>query len=181
MTKRRRWILLPVAALAVILLVVLALFDWNWLKAPIESAASAALGREVEIAGELEVDFATTPTVALEQLRIANADWGSRPHMLTIPRVDLAVKLWPLLSGGIELPFLRVQEPDLLLETNREGEGNWQFGPPDEPGGAPTIPMIADLEIAGAERFAITSPGASRISWPCSIASLARSPARPSD
>ena len=39
MTKRRRWILLPLAALAALLLVVLALFDWNWLKGPVESAA----------------------------------------------------------------------------------------------------------------------------------------------
>ena len=150
MIKWRRWILLPVAALAAILLVVLVLFDWNWLKAPIESAASAALGREVEIAGELEVDFSMTPTIALEQVRIANAAWGSRPHMLTIPRVELAVKLWPLLRGRVELPFLRAQQPDLLLETNREGDGNWHFGPADEPAGAPTIPIIGDLQIAGA-------------------------------
>jgi AsmA family protein len=150
MIKRRRWILLPVAALAAILLVVLVLFDWNWLKGPIESAASAALGRGVEIAGELDVDLSTTPTIALERLRIANAEWGSRPHMLTIPRVDLAVKLWPLLRGRIELPFLRVQKPDLLLETNRDGDGNWQFGAADEPAGPPAIPLIGDLQIAGA-------------------------------
>ena len=150
MTERRRWILLPLAALVAILIGVVVLFDPNWLKSPIESAASAALGRDVEIAGELDVDLSMTPTIALEQVRIANAEWGSRPHMLAIPQVELAVRLWPLLKGAIELPFLRVQEPDLLLETNRKGEGNWQFGPPDEPAGAPTIPMIGDLEIAGA-------------------------------
>jgi AsmA family protein len=150
MTERRRWILLPLAVLAAILIGVVVLFDPNWLKSPIESAVSAVLGRDVEIAGELDVDLSMTPTITLEQVRIANAAWGSRPHMLTIPRVELAVRLWPLLKGAIELPFLRVQEPDLLLETDREGEGNWQSGPPDEPGGAPTIPMIGNLEIAGA-------------------------------
>ena len=45
MTKRRRWILLPLAALAAILLVVIVLFDWNWLKRPLEGAVSAALER----------------------------------------------------------------------------------------------------------------------------------------
>ena len=150
MTERRRRILLPLAALVAILIGVVVLFDPNWLKSPIESAASAALGRDVEIAGALDVDLSMTPTIALEQVRVANAEWGSRPHMLAIPRVELAVRLWPLLKGAIELPFLRVQEPDLLLETNSKGEGNWQFGPPDEPAGAPTIPMIGDLEIASA-------------------------------
>jgi uncharacterized protein involved in outer membrane biogenesis len=150
MTKRRRWILLPVAALAALLLLVLALFDWNWLKNPIERAASAALGRGVEIAGAVEVDLAPTPVIALEQVRIANAAWGSRPHMLTIPRVELAVSLRPLLSGRIELPFLRVHAPDLLLETNREGAGNWQFGAADAPASAPALPLIDDLQITGA-------------------------------
>jgi uncharacterized protein involved in outer membrane biogenesis len=150
MSKRRRWILLPLAALAAILIVVVVLFDWNWLKGPIESAASAALGRDVEIAGELDVDLSMTPTVTLEQVRIANAEWGSRPHMLIVPQVAFAVDLSQLLRGEIELPFLRVQEPDLLLETNRQGQVNWQFGPPDQPPGAPPIPIIEDLAIANA-------------------------------
>ena len=136
MSKRRRWILLSLAALAAILIVVLVLFDWNWFKGPIEGAASAALGRDVEIAGELDVDLSMTPTITLEQVRIANAAWGSRPHMLAVPRLAFALDLSQLLRGAIELPFLRVQEPDLLLETNRQGEANWQFGPPASSAGS---------------------------------------------
>ena len=34
MTERRRWILLPLAALAAILIGVVVLFDPNWLKPP---------------------------------------------------------------------------------------------------------------------------------------------------
>ena len=150
MSRRQKWVLWPIAVLAALILVVVLVFDWNWLKGPVESAASSALDREVEIGGDLKVDLSLTPTITLEQVRVANAEWGSRPHMLTIPRVTFAIDLSRLLSGTIALPFLRVQEPDLLLETNQQGEGNWQFGPPDPEPSAPSVPTIEDLEIANA-------------------------------
>src|SRR5690606_39672677 len=100
MSKRRRWILLPLVALAAILIVG-ALFDGNWLKGPVQGLASAALDREVEIAGDLDVDLSATPTVRLEQVRLANAPWGSRPHMLIIPEVAVAVRLSSLLRGDV--------------------------------------------------------------------------------
>ena len=115
---------MPLAALAAILLVVIVLFEWNWLKGPLEGAVSASLEREFE-AAELDVELGTPPTITLQQVRIANAAWGTRPDMLTIQQVRFAIELWPLLEGEIRLPFLRLQEPDLLLETNRVGLANW--------------------------------------------------------
>jgi uncharacterized protein involved in outer membrane biogenesis len=149
MSKRRRWILLPLAALAAILIVVLALFDWNWLRRPLEGAVSTALEREFQVA-DLDVELATAPTITLQQVRIANAPWGSRPDMLTISQVRFAIELWPLLKGEIRLPFLQVQQPDLLLETNQQGLANWKFGEQDQPEAPPVIPIIRDLEVAKA-------------------------------
>jgi uncharacterized protein involved in outer membrane biogenesis len=149
MSRRRRWILLPLAALAAILLVVLVLFDWNWLKGPLEGAVSAALEREFEVA-DLGVELGTPPTITLDQVRIANAEWGSRPDMLTIEQVRFALELWPLLTGEIRLPFLYVEEPDLLLETNQEGLANWKLGKQDQPEAPPVIPIVRDLEVVDA-------------------------------
>jgi AsmA family protein len=149
MSKRRRWILLPLAALAAIVVVVLILFDWNWFKGPLEGAVSAALEREFGVA-DLDVELGAPPTITLEQVRIANAGWGSRPDMLAVRQVRFAIDLWPLLKGEIRLPFLQVDEPDLLLETNREGLANWKFGEQDQPEAPPVIPIIGDLEVANA-------------------------------
>ena len=149
MSRRRRWIVLPLAALAAILLGVLVLFDWNWFKGPLEGAVSTALEREFEVA-DLDVELGAPPTVTLEQVRIANAAWGSRPDMLTIRQVRFAIDLWPALKGAIRLPFLQVQEPDLLLETNQEGLANWTLGEQDEAEAPPVIPIIRDLEVVDA-------------------------------
>jgi uncharacterized protein involved in outer membrane biogenesis len=150
MTMRSRWIVLPLAALAAILILAAILFNWNWFKGPIETAASAALGRNVEIAGDLDVDLSMAPTITLEQVRIANAQWGSRPNMLTIPQLAFALDLGQLLRGAVVLPFLRVHAQDLLIETNQQGDVNWQLGPPDQKPGAPPLPIIEDLQIANA-------------------------------
>jgi uncharacterized protein involved in outer membrane biogenesis len=149
MTGRRRWILLPLAALGAGLIALIVLFDSNWLKGPIEGLASAALERDFEVA-DIDVDLAAAPTVTLGRVRVANADWGSRPDMLRIAQVRFAIELWPLLQGDIRLPFVRVQEPDLLLETNRAGLANWKLGEQDQPEAPPAIPIIRDLEITGA-------------------------------
>ncbi|MGH6899044.1 MAG: AsmA family protein [Geminicoccaceae bacterium] len=149
MTRRRRWILLPLAALGAGLLVLVVLFDWSWLKGSIEGLASAALEREFEVA-DLDVDLSTAPTITLDRVRIANAEWGSRPEMLTVAQVRFALELWPLLQGDIRLPFVQVREPDLLLETNQEGLANWKLGEQDQPEPPPAIPIIRDLEIVDA-------------------------------
>src|SRR5690606_36643143 len=132
------------------ILIVGALFDGNWLKGPVQGLASAALEREVEIAGDLDVDLSTTPTVRTEQGRLANAPCGSRPHILSIPEVAVAVRLSSLLRGDDELMIARARARDLLLETNEQGEGNCEFAPPDEPAGAPPTPIIEDLQITHA-------------------------------
>ena len=149
MTRRRRWILLPLAALGAGLIVLVVIFDWNWLKGTVEGLASSALERRFEIAN-LDVDLGRTPTVTLDRVRIANADWGSRPDMLRMAQVRFAIEPWPLLQGYIRLPFLEVREPDLLLETNREGLANWKLGEQDQPEPPPVIPIVRDLEVTDA-------------------------------
>jgi AsmA family protein len=75
MTKRRRWILLPLVALAAVLSVLVILFDWNWLKGLVEDQPSAALGRDVEIPCDLDVELGLQPRIIIEGARLANAPW----------------------------------------------------------------------------------------------------------
>jgi uncharacterized protein involved in outer membrane biogenesis len=54
---------IALASLVVIVLLILALFDWNTLKHPLERMASAETGRTVSIGGKLDVHiWSWTPT-----------------------------------------------------------------------------------------------------------------------
>jgi AsmA family protein len=149
MSRRQKWFLWPVAALAAIVVAVLILFDWNWLKGPLEDRVSAALGREFRIAGDLDVDLSLRPRITVTDLRLANPPWASDAPMFAVPRAEAVVDLPALLQGEIRLPEVRITEPALRLETRPDGPPNWEF-PSEEPAKAPRVPEIGQLQIADA-------------------------------
>lgn len=126
-------------------LVLIALWDWNWFKGPVERAVQARTGRALQI-GNLDVDLGRTSTLRADAITFANARWAKQPNMATADRVEIDVRLWPLLRGRVELPEVRLTRPDLLLQTApRKGEpGNWDFLG-DSAGGTP--PQLKRLRI----------------------------------
>ena len=108
MSKRRRRIFGALAAVAVLLIGVLILFDWNWLKGPIESQVSGRLGRPFRIHGDLDVELSLQPRITVEGVELGNAPWGSDAPMAKIDRVEVTVDLLKLVQGEIVLPEVRI-------------------------------------------------------------------------
>lgn len=110
------------------ILVLFALWDWNWFKGPVERAVQARTGRALHI-GNLDVDLGRTSTIRADAITFANASWAKQPAMATADRVEIDVRVWPLLRGSVQLPEVRLTRPDVLLETApRKGDpGNWDF------------------------------------------------------
>jgi uncharacterized protein involved in outer membrane biogenesis len=124
---RPLWIVLGVLSAA--LLVLILLFDWNWLKGPVERAVQAKTGREFRIGGDLDVDLGRISIVRADALRFGNAGWSKRGDMATAERLELKIELWPLIfKREARIPEIRLSAPQVLLETGPEGVGNWVFG-----------------------------------------------------
>jgi uncharacterized protein involved in outer membrane biogenesis len=116
------------------LLILIALWDWNWFKGPVERAVQAKTGREFHIHGDLDVDLGRVTTVRGDGLTFANATWAKQPQMATADRAEIDLRVWPLLRGQVRIPEIRLVRPDVLLETAPEKDqpGNWDFlGPSD--------------------------------------------------
>lgn len=131
--RGQRWLAVLVFLVALILLVI-ALWDWNWFKGPVERAVQAKTGREFHIGGNLDVDLGRTLTVRADRLTFANAEWSRTPRMASADRAEIDLRAWPLLRGQIRIPEIRLTRPDLLLETapGKDQPGNWDFlGPSD--------------------------------------------------
>ena len=130
---RHPWRLaLGLLALALVLLTLL--WDWNWFKGPVERQVEARTGRELRIAGDLDVDLGWTPTISAEGVHFGNAKWSKNPTMAATERVEFSIALRPLLRGQTLIPQLRLSAPRLNLERGPEGVGNWEFGEPDGDG-----------------------------------------------
>ena len=62
--------------LLIAIVILIAVWDWNWFKGPIERRVEAATGREFAIEGDLDVDLDwTRPVVIANDVMLGNAGW----------------------------------------------------------------------------------------------------------
>lgn len=126
--RGQRWLAILLFLFAA-LLILIALWDWNWFKGPVERAVQARTGRAFHINGDLDVDLGRTTVIRGDRLTFANAAWAKTPRMATADRAEIAIRAWPLLRGEVRIPEVRLTRPDLLLETGpgKDTPGNWDF------------------------------------------------------
>ena len=131
MTKR--WVM-AVVAVPVVVIAALAVavfsFDPNGQKDRLADAVRRATGRELTVAGPIRLRWSLAPTLEAEDVSLANMPGGSRPAMATASRVEAQIELWPLLFRRVEIARLTLVRPDILIETDAAGRGNWQFTRP---------------------------------------------------
>ena len=130
----RRWLrlgLFGVGTLALLMVLVAALFvmtfDPNTQKDRIVDAVRRATGRELVLAGPLKLSLGWVPLLEAEDAALSNSAGGSRPQMATVARLEASIALMPLLSGHVEIESVTLDRPDILLEMDSQGVGNWQF------------------------------------------------------
>lgn len=109
--------------------------DWNAIRPEAEKRISAAAGRKFEITGDLDFTFFPRPRVSAGGLRLANADWGSEPTMLTAKSVTFVIAPLSILTGYPLARSMTLNGVDLLLERNNEGQSNWDLGGDDSSAG----------------------------------------------
>ena len=114
--------------------------DLNQYRPMIAQKIEETTGRKATLAGQIYLDIWTlTPSVAIDDVSFANASWGSRPEMAKLKRLEAQVALMPLLHKQIEIKRFVLVSPDILLETDASGKGNWEFGGA-APGAAAALP-----------------------------------------
>nr|WP_298681925.1 AsmA family protein [uncultured Dongia sp.] len=131
--------------LAATLVAIVKSTDFNAYKDLIASQVKAATGRDLVLAGNVELGISLTPTLTVSQVTFRNAEWGTEPAMFKFDRLAAEIELMPLLSNEIVIKRLILSDADVLLETNAEGVGNWVMGAGGS-GSAP-LPHVADVLV----------------------------------
>jgi len=120
-----------IIALIAAIYVFLYTFDYNKLKPRIARMVKDATGRELNIGGEIDLEFSFFPALVVTDITFANASWGSQPDMIKMDRLQAQVRLLPLLTRNVELKSIALAGIAVMLETKPDGQGNWEF-PADE-------------------------------------------------
>jgi uncharacterized protein involved in outer membrane biogenesis len=145
-----KWTGIALGLLMMSIVVLVLVFDWNWVKGYVARKASEALGRTVVIEGDLDVKLSWSPLVQIGHVRLANAAWSPEPYMLTVQRLTFRLDLRQLLRGHLVLPTVELVEPILRLETSEQGLPNWTFEPAHPAGNSSTnmaLPVIEQLHL----------------------------------
>lgn len=156
--KRLTKILAIVGVLVIAIVVagvaVLKSMDFNEYRAVIAEQVKSATGRDLDIKGDLDLQISLSPAVAVNGVTFANADWGSRPEMVTLDSFAAEVELLPLLSGDVQVTQVILQGVDVLLETDSSGTPNWEFktteessSSADDSGGDGSLPVVHSVQV----------------------------------
>ena len=150
--RRRRWpwilaallVALPLAGVVALRV----LLNPEALRPRLVAAVEQATGRKFSL-GDVGLALSLRPTLALTDIALANAPGGSRAEMLTAHRVEVQIALLPLLSRRVEIARILLDRPDLLLETDAEGRGNWVFRQAAAPADPAPAPQPAPARAGG--------------------------------
>jgi len=130
--------------LAASIVVLILLFDWNWLRGPIERYVTKKTGRQFTIGGN--IDGSVFPlTLRLRQVRFENATWSQDRQMAAVDEVEFQPRFWRLIRGELVVDKVRAQSPDVLLERTSDARRNWVLGQSDDPNAR--APLITSLAI----------------------------------
>ncbi len=114
------------ATLIVVLTLVLIVFDWNWLRHPIERMISENTGRALVIKGDLKIKLGWPLTrIQVSDVSFANPAWAQQPLMFTVRRIDGEINLLQLFKRHYQVSGVTLTQPVVSLEVNPDGRKNW--------------------------------------------------------
>ncbi|MDI5434598.1 AsmA family protein, partial [Salmonella enterica subsp. enterica serovar Kentucky] len=125
--------------LIVIVILLIATFDWNRLKPTINQKVSTELNRPFAIRGDLGVvwerqkqetgwrSWVPWPHVHAEDVILGNPPDIPEVTMVHLPRVEATLAPLALLTKTVWLPWIKLVKPDARLIRLSEKTNNWTF------------------------------------------------------
>jgi AsmA protein len=155
-----------VVVLVVALLVAPFLIPTDAYKAKLIALVKADTGRDLTIGGPVKFSFLPSVELEASDVAFANAPGAQDKDMLQLKKLEIEVKVLPLLHGAVELSQFVLTEPQISLEIDKTGRPNWQFaataaGSPA--GAAPAAPAATPQSASRAPPLSQLSLGDVRL------------------
>ena len=149
--KSAGWLFVLLLGTVLVLGIIGVKLDLSHLRGGVEVAAGQALGRQVTIAGPVEVEFSNWPALQVSDVKIANVAGAAQADFLNAGLVRMRIGVFPLLRGDINIAEITAENVTLNLESDTRGRPNWVFDRPSAP-----EPGEAAKSESGGERKLIT-------------------------
>ena len=177
---------IPILLIALIAGAVVALkyADFNQYKPLIAEEVRKATGRDLAISGDLTLDISLTPGIVVDGVTLSNAEWGSRPEMISVRHLEVQIALASLVFGVVEVKRIELTGADILLETDPRGHANFEFEPLESEAAAAgagigAVPLVHEAVIRDSRLTYVSA--ATGVTYRIDIDSLALRGAGPGD
>ena len=148
---RWKWIVTIGVLMIVILIsavyVVLKTYDYNKLKPLVAQVVEDATGRKLSLGGEVNLEIGLMPSLVVTNIALANVPWGSQAQMIEIEKLEAQVRLLPLLLKNLEVKQIGLFGVKVLLETDADARGNWDFVAGDSSAGRLGALKPVEIEV----------------------------------
>ncbi|MBU6418869.1 MAG: AsmA family protein [Proteobacteria bacterium] len=163
--QRASWLRIAVLIIVVVVLVpavglglFIAQFNPNAYAPQIIAAVQRATGRTLTINGPIRLKLSLTPTLAANDLSLANPAGYADPSLLTLDQVEAQIALIPLLRHQVDVLNLKLSGLKLYLERNATGQADWDFSNAALPPAAnPPAAASQPANAASRYKFALES------------------------
>lgn len=108
------------------------------IKSQLTAQVESATGRELRIDGDLNLSVLPNVAVEMSDVHFANLPDSEVADMVSLSELRVLLKVWPLLSGTVEVSEFVLVEPDIHLEVDAEGKPNWEMASGGDAEPAPT-------------------------------------------
>lgn len=142
--SRTSQVLLAIVAL---LAVGLLLFQWNWLRHPIERWVTEHTGRALVIAGDLDVKLRWHPVIRADAVSFDNPPWAAERRLITARRMEFTLDLPALLHRRVLFHRIALVEPRVALERDAQGRRSWVLSRTGEAREGGAVPEIRLLQV----------------------------------
>jgi uncharacterized protein involved in outer membrane biogenesis len=143
--RLRRWQTVLLGLLTPLVVICL-LFDWDWLRHPLERYVTRTTHREFRISN-LDVDLGWTPAIKMKDVVFGNAGWSSQASpMAQVQSLEFTVSLRDLLDHKILVPRVALSHADFLFEKAVDGRKNWLIQDSSQSTGASTF-RISSISV----------------------------------
>jgi uncharacterized protein involved in outer membrane biogenesis len=153
--RKAKWLLGSVLVIALLCV----LFQWDWLRPPLERYLLHKSGREVR-AGHMEVSglFTLQPTVTFQRAFIQNAPWAdAKQPMATAGEASFTFPLRGLFDEHTIISKIVLKDADVDMEKQADGLRNWRLRNPDDRG-PPKISVLRLEAYRSQLRFVDRNP-----------------------
>ena len=149
MKRLFKWLLLLIIALAVG--VVFILYNPHVIKGPLERYLSDAAGYTIRLDGDMEIKTGRLIQVTARNIYVSGPDWASQEALVAAGHLNLVLNTASVFKDIIIVESLQVDDMQINLETDDEGNGNWITAnkpptPPEKKSDGPLV-IFNDIQV----------------------------------